>query len=319
MPPRKRKAEAPETPVASGGRRSTRISSSGKKSQYFESDSDDDLGDKSEYASADDVKAKNGNGTARKRGRPPKNPASRQTSSGKKAKIEDDDDADEFQEEVEDEEDDDDELDEDEEPRVTITPLNKMRGIGGVDYDDEMLHPNTLLFLKDLKANNKRSWLKCKILGKTSIMGILVEREMANEATRSSQRPRISPLTQRLEQLRRNLNAETHCTRPHHSGTPSQGRRLPDLQGHPLQQRPNPLQAALQRRLLAHGAERSLRLLLRALRTRLVLHRRRAVAPGRAPPGEAARVHRRAAAPVEKGSAAGLVSGDIPAWGKEGR
>ncbi|KAK2599697.1 hypothetical protein N8I77_011429 [Diaporthe amygdali] len=160
MPPRKRKAEAPETPVASGGRRSTRISSSGKKSQYFESDSDDDLGDKSEYTSADDVKAKNGNGTARKRGRPPKNPASRQTSSGKKAKIEDDDDADEFQEEVEDEEDDDDELDEDEEPRVTITPLNKMRGIGGVDYDDEMLHPNTLLFLKDLKANNKRSWLK---------------------------------------------------------------------------------------------------------------------------------------------------------------
>ena len=158
MPPRKRNAPAPETPVASGGRRSTRIGSSGKKSQYFEADSDDDIED----SAADDFKATNGNSTGRKRGRPRKNPASRLTLTRKKAKIESDEDADEFQEEAEDEDADDDELDEDEEPRVTITPLNKMRGTGGVDYEDDRLHPNTLLFLKDLKANNKRSWLKCK-------------------------------------------------------------------------------------------------------------------------------------------------------------
>lgn len=171
MPPRKRKAPAaaPETPVASAGRRSTRISSSGKKSQYFESDFDDESDNKVEESSAEEVKATNGNGsgkgTGRKRGRPRKNPTvSRPTPTSKKAKIEHDDDSDEFQEDGKDEEEeDDDELDEDEEPRVTITPLSKMRGTGGVDYEDDRLHPNTLLFLKDLKANNKRSWLKCKL------------------------------------------------------------------------------------------------------------------------------------------------------------
>lgn len=162
MPPRKRRAASPATPVASGGRRSTRISSSGKKSQYFESDSDE-FDDKVESASANDSKTTNGNGTGRKRGRPRKNPVSRPTSASKKAKLESEDDRDEFQDEAEEEEEDDDELDEDEEPRVTITPLNKMRPAGDIDYEDERLHPNTLLFLKDLKANNKRSWLKCKL------------------------------------------------------------------------------------------------------------------------------------------------------------
>ncbi|POS70410.1 hypothetical protein DHEL01_v211196 [Diaporthe helianthi] len=163
MPPRKRKAASPAspaTPVASGGRRSTRISSSAKKSQYFESDPED-FDDRIEDSSADDEKAKNGNGsTSRKRGRPRKNPVSRPASASKKAKVESEDDADDFQDEADEEEDDDDELDEDEEPRVTITPLKKMRPAGDIDYEDDRLHPNTLLFLKDLKANNKRSWLK---------------------------------------------------------------------------------------------------------------------------------------------------------------
>lgn len=168
MPPRKRKAPvaAPETPVAPAGRRSTRISSSGKKSQYFESDFDDESDNMIDDSLAEEVKATNGNGKVpgRKRGRPRKNPpTSRPTPTSKKAKIEREDDSDEFQEDDKDEEEeDDDELDEDEEPRVTITPLTKMRGTGGVDYEDDKLHPNTLLFLKDLKANNKRSWLKCK-------------------------------------------------------------------------------------------------------------------------------------------------------------
>ena len=61
---------------------------------------------------------------------------------------------------VEDEEDS--ELDEDVRPKVQIIPIDEMRDQGGVDYDDHKLHKNTMLFLRDLKANNKRVWLKCE-------------------------------------------------------------------------------------------------------------------------------------------------------------
>lgn len=64
------------------------------------------------------------------------------------------------QEEVEDDEG---EFDEDARPKVTFIPLPKLRDDGGIGYEDDRAHPNTLLFLKDLKANNKRSWLKCKL------------------------------------------------------------------------------------------------------------------------------------------------------------
>jgi hypothetical protein len=36
----------------------------------------------------------------------------------------------------------------------------KARPAGRVPYSDETIHPNTLLFLKDLKENNNREWLK---------------------------------------------------------------------------------------------------------------------------------------------------------------
>ena len=36
----------------------------------------------------------------------------------------------------------------------------KARPAGKVSYSDANIHPNTLLFLKDLKANNNREWLK---------------------------------------------------------------------------------------------------------------------------------------------------------------
>lgn len=163
MPAQKRKA--PATPEASGRRRSGRIVTSGKKSQYFEGDTDDEdeLGDPGATPVASGGQKKRG------RGRPPKNPATnasgRSLSGRKKArKIEsDEDDGDDYADDTEDEKataETDDELDEDEEPRVTITPLAKMRDEGGVPYEDERVHKNTMLFLKDLKANNKRSWLK---------------------------------------------------------------------------------------------------------------------------------------------------------------
>lgn len=38
----------------------------------------------------------------------------------------------------------------------------KAREAGDTPYMDETIHPNTMLFLKDLAANNERQWLKCK-------------------------------------------------------------------------------------------------------------------------------------------------------------
>ncbi|KLJ12847.1 hypothetical protein EMPG_12165 [Blastomyces silverae] len=38
--------------------------------------------------------------------------------------------------------------------------LPKPRDAGDTPYEDKTIHPNTLLFLKDLKANNQREWLK---------------------------------------------------------------------------------------------------------------------------------------------------------------
>lgn len=36
------------------------------------------------------------------------------------------------------------------------------RPAGKTPYRDDAIHPNTVLFLADLKANNSREWLKCK-------------------------------------------------------------------------------------------------------------------------------------------------------------
>ncbi|EED19344.1 conserved hypothetical protein [Talaromyces stipitatus ATCC 10500] len=36
----------------------------------------------------------------------------------------------------------------------------KARDLGGIDYKDDTIHANTMLFLKDLKENNERQWLK---------------------------------------------------------------------------------------------------------------------------------------------------------------
>ncbi|KAI5919632.1 hypothetical protein F4810DRAFT_475933 [Camillea tinctor] len=57
-------------------------------------------------------------------------------------------------------EDEDEDEDDDEENRITFIPLPQLRDTGGVEYADTRLHGNTMLFLKDLKANNQRNWLK---------------------------------------------------------------------------------------------------------------------------------------------------------------
>jgi hypothetical protein len=152
MPARKRQsAAAPEESAASPDapatrRRSLRVSSSGQKSKYFEAESESE-------GRNEEKTPKRGRG----RGRP-----------AKKAKVESesDEDGDDYKEEAEDVKPDaeatDDEFDEDAPPKVTFIPLPQLRDTGGVEYADDRLHPNTLAFLADLKANNKRTWLKCK-------------------------------------------------------------------------------------------------------------------------------------------------------------
>lgn len=82
--------------------------------------------------------------TPRKKGRPAK--AAPKTAAKKQPKAA--------------EEENDDEDEDEEENRFTFEPIPQLRDTGGIAYEDTKLHPNTLAFLKDLKANNKRSWLK---------------------------------------------------------------------------------------------------------------------------------------------------------------
>ncbi|KAI9843011.1 MAG: hypothetical protein M1837_006642 [Sclerophora amabilis] len=44
--------------------------------------------------------------------------------------------------------------------KQVIVRLPKARAAGKTPYTDETIHPNTLLFLKDLAQNNEREWLK---------------------------------------------------------------------------------------------------------------------------------------------------------------
>ncbi|KAL6827367.1 hypothetical protein J3E69DRAFT_265185 [Trichoderma sp. SZMC 28015] len=173
MPAAKR--SAPKQEAAATRRRSGRLSSTQLKSAYFEGSSDDEEEEKvvsgrkkrvtqpkkrarhaesesegEQYKEESEEEAEV-QPKKRSRGRP-----------AKKAKEESDED--QYNDVPEDEDDKDDEDDEDEDddgPRkVTIIPLEKMRDTGGVAYEDHKVHKNTMLFLRDLKANNKRPWLK---------------------------------------------------------------------------------------------------------------------------------------------------------------
>ena len=60
------------------------------------------------------------------------------------------------------EEDDDDGSDDSGVRKVIVKPhpINRMKSDGGISYEDDKIHPNTIVFLRDLKANNNRQWLK---------------------------------------------------------------------------------------------------------------------------------------------------------------
>lgn len=164
MPARKR--SVPDS--ADGGRRrSGRISSTPKKSSYFEdSEGEEEISE-----------------PTKKRGRPAKRARVEKT---EPEGAESDDYKDEREDaSQQDEDEEDEEVDEDAPMKKTIIPLEKMRDTGGVEYEDERIHNNTVLFLKDLKANNKRSWLKCKppALYMAIHISILTRRQRMTENT----------------------------------------------------------------------------------------------------------------------------------------
>jgi hypothetical protein len=153
------KRKAPETPeTAASARRSTRISSSGKKSRYFEDESVDELSQEEDPAQKRSSKGTKAKAAAKSGARSTPNKR-------KKVASEDEDDVyyndDEAPQDDAADDEDDDSFDEDAPPKVTYIPLPKLRDTGGIPYEDNRLHKNTMLFLKDLKANNKRTWLKC--------------------------------------------------------------------------------------------------------------------------------------------------------------
>ncbi|CAK7568296.1 MAG: hypothetical protein SEPTF4163_006283 [Sporothrix epigloea] len=166
MPARKRNASL--TPEPSDRRRSSRISISGQKNSYVEGENSeiDDLVD--DEASGRGKRAKKVSSTKSRNG------------VGRAADDSGESDADAYQEADEDDENDEGEYDEEESglednnrgrsgradsdsdagPRRTFVPHKKLRDLGGVSYSDATVHPVTMHFLKDLKANNRREWLK---------------------------------------------------------------------------------------------------------------------------------------------------------------
>ncbi|KAH6900762.1 hypothetical protein B0T10DRAFT_36799 [Thelonectria olida] len=139
MPPRKRTADE----AVAGPRRSSRRTST--KSQYFDgSDDEDELAKGAEQVEPP---------PKRKRGRPPKKQVREKEESEESYQ-----DQDEKQEELDDDVEDSD--DSDAPPKVTFIPLPKLITPGGVEYEDTKVHQNSMEFLKLLKANNNRPWLK---------------------------------------------------------------------------------------------------------------------------------------------------------------
>ncbi|KAI0142899.1 hypothetical protein GGR57DRAFT_374267 [Xylariaceae sp. FL1272] len=161
LPPRKM---TKTTPSASRLRKEVDVASEDEEDQYVDpDDEEEELGDDDDDGFEDDSatpppppksSVKKG-----KRGRPPKHVASngKASSSETKPKLNNARGNGRTKEEEEVEEADD---EDDDGRQVTYIQLPKLRDEGGVEYEDTKIHPNTMHFLKDLKKNNKRDWLK---------------------------------------------------------------------------------------------------------------------------------------------------------------
>jgi hypothetical protein len=149
MPPKKASTKSPYFKATPPARKSNRVSntslsSAAKKRQFPSSESefdDDDL-------SGSDFRIT-------KKGR--------KSNTGRRSRVkrsESEDESSHLGDEHEGE-DDGDTDDEAKPPKTVIIPLPKVRDAGDIPYEDGRLHGNTMLFLKDLKKNNNREWMKC--------------------------------------------------------------------------------------------------------------------------------------------------------------
>jgi hypothetical protein len=203
-----------------------------KRARYADGESDQEkYKDESEEEAAPTQPKK------RSRGRPPK-----------KAREESEEEDDQYNDAPDDDDKDEDEDDEDEDededgPRkVEIIPLEKLRDTGGVSYEDHKLHKNTMLFLKDLKANNKRPWLKCTLKCFRSTSRPCRHSLKLIPVMIASPRRRIQKSPQRLAVLCRSNYPNPHRSRRYHPRATRQGRHLSHPPRHSLQQRPNTIQ-----------------------------------------------------------------------------
>lgn len=183
MAPKKRSRPSAASATSAGptgSRRTSQRLSAGaaaKKSKYFEPDSDEggDDHDEDDYDGNEDDDTDDTEGSvedyssdedkrSRKKARPTpqKRAAAAKAAKEKvtKSKYEDKDDG--YDNAPGSDEDESGKDDEDEEPRTRFIPKKQLRPEGNVKYADDRIHPNTMAFLRDLKANNKRSWLKGK-------------------------------------------------------------------------------------------------------------------------------------------------------------
>jgi uncharacterized protein (DUF2461 family) len=190
MPPRKRAASSAadeETPARRPRRTRTPAAAVATKSPYFEhggdehEDEDEDDGHvpvssarkprgrpptRSSKATAVAAAAAVGNDTPAKRGRGrPKNKVQAPPAESEEevdyvekedVKKKEEEEAYVGQEDGENDDDDDD----DGGRTVTVIPLKQLRPDGGVRYKNDRLHPNTMLFIQELKVHNQRPWLK---------------------------------------------------------------------------------------------------------------------------------------------------------------
>ncbi|EPE03536.1 hypothetical protein F503_06709 [Ophiostoma piceae UAMH 11346] len=147
------KAKRAKTMVSSRGRGRRQVDDDSDGDDYKEADEEEDEPEEDgDYDHADEEDADD-HKPVKKSSTPAKaKPSKKATARGKKKKPDSDDD--------DLEEDEDEDEDEDAPAKVTFIPNKKLHDLGGVDHVDETVHPVTMLFLKDLKANNRRNWLK---------------------------------------------------------------------------------------------------------------------------------------------------------------
>lgn len=156
MPPRKRAAST----TLDEPRRSRRSRTTAKKSNYFEGDNESD----DPLSGADPVTPKKKGASVNKcRSKAEDIVSDEYEDDAAEGEGEGEGEDDEGQDGAEDEDEDEDEF----ETKVTVVKVPGLRPDGGMKYGDEYVHKNTALFLKDLKQNNNRPWLKCMLFLKS--------------------------------------------------------------------------------------------------------------------------------------------------------